>query len=65
MSVLNQKGPCFELSPLELTLTKSLRICPNLQQITPLESNANLLSPLERTLTKKAPVSPLESTLTE
>jgi hypothetical protein len=65
MSISSQKGPCFVLSPLELTLTKKALNCSSLQQITPLESIANLLSPLELTLTKNAPVSPLELTLTK
>src|SRR6266852_828137 len=60
------------VSPLKLTLTRKAQIhpdlrgaCPNLQQITPLESIANLLGPLKSTLTKNAPVSPLELTLTK
>jgi hypothetical protein len=57
--------PVKALSPLESTLTRSAHTCPNLQQITPVESIANSLSPLDPTLTKNAPVSPLESTLTE
>jgi hypothetical protein len=60
------------LSPLKLTLTEKppiprlfSGICPNLQQITLLESSVDLLSPLKLTLTKNTPVSPLESTLTK
>jgi hypothetical protein len=55
----------FPLSPLELTLTRSARTCPDSQGITPLESTPNLLSPLERTLARNTPVSPLELTLTK
>jgi hypothetical protein len=65
MSISNQYTLGFLLSPLELTLTRKTLNCPNLQQITPLESIVNLLSPLELTLTKNAPLSPLESTLTK
>jgi hypothetical protein len=59
------KNPFLPLSPLELTLTSNPQNCPNLQQITSVESVANLLSPLKLTLTKNAAVSPLELTLTK
>jgi hypothetical protein len=39
--------------------------CPDHRAVTHLESILNLLSPLDRTLTKNAPLSPLELTLTK
>src|ERR1700693_2185224 len=49
--VRHQSSSLF-VSPLELTLTRRVHSCPDFHEIKPLESIANLLSPLESTLTK-------------
>jgi hypothetical protein len=47
IGIANQRGFCSVLTPLDSTLARNVPSCANSGEVTPLESIANFLSPLE------------------